>query len=481
MNNAEPVKHEPLTPLSRLFEKNLKIPPYQRTYCWESEHVSDLLKDTFNRTSKYLMGTVILHKQNDKSNNEFVDIVDGQQRLVTLTILLNQLKYPADSLRLLNKGEFSKSSWWYIIEAQKNIANFISGKEVKELERYQKLLANDLLFSVLTIEGGNALDLAYTFFDSVNSKGKPLTDFDLLKAHHLMFIPAREEELAKNHNDVWQQRDERHKEVFANTLRRLRMWSRGLDRDSRAERPDYYEFCDRVEPEKAANHEYMFNRYMQPAAFRSWRREGGRVILSMDYPVLDAEELIPTEVTQTIVGGDPFFIYAKRYHRLYETLYLSDNNKKDKSSTACVFIRNLAENIQNEKLKSAFRAVIMLYFDKFGEDRLIEAAVCVERIISSWRWKAYSVRIEGTLTHVNNSRLVPITLEAVTARQVVEQLISVAEKNLTSLPKLEKPGPTVTSYFVTLASFYEINFNKIADERVKSLTSGYFQKGSDHE
>lgn len=471
--NMIDVTHEQVT-LTDLFGMKLRIPKFQRSYSWESSHVVDLLKDTFERETKYLMGTVILHKPENGGGTEAFDIVDGQQRLVTLTILLQNLG--EQNLPLL-KQQFSKSSWWYINEAQNTIKNYLAGKSSKKIDSYKIFISEKLLFSKLELSGTNALDLAYTFFDSVNSKGKPLSDFDLLKAHHLMFIPAKEERLAKQHNDEWQSRDDRHKDVFSNTLRRLRMWSQGKDRDSREERADYNEFNDKVEPDKSANHEYKLNRYMQPAAFRSWRREGGKVVLSMDYPVIDAEELIPTEVTQTIEGGDPFFLYARRYHRLYERLYgdNSDNKNSQPESTSYLFVRNLANSIKNDYLQSAFKAVILLYVDKFAEDSLIDVAVCAERIISAWRWEKNSVRIEGTLSHVNNNRLVPIILNAATPRHVISQFLD-RTATLEKIPSSNdiKKSNVKCWYRNSLQGFYiDDNRRKISDKRICELTISY--------
>ena len=65
----------------------LRIPSYQRSYSWTESQVRDLLKDTAYLEKDYLMGTVILHchQEGDKT---YLDIVDSQQRLVTLCIYL---------------------------------------------------------------------------------------------------------------------------------------------------------------------------------------------------------------------------------------------------------------------------------------------------------------------------------------------------------------------------------------------------------
>lgn len=482
--SAPPVSLQSMS-LSELFaEKNLKIPDYQRSYSWRSNHVEDLLKDICERKTTYLMGTVILH---DLGDDKGYDIVDGQQRLVTLTVLLHTLQQQLPShqfkLPLLN-GKFSTGAAKAIRETRDTIKAFLTSKS-EEWEAIFKFLTSDSLdadrnenahlqFHVLKLSGPDALDRAYTFFDSVNSKGKSLSDFDLLKAHHLMYIPSAREALATSHNDEWLRRnDEVHRTLFSETLRRLRMWARGLERDDKQEWPDYNEFLPVVEPSTDDDVEHLFNRYMQPVAFRSWRRVGDQIVLSMDYPVTDGETMIPMEINQTIEGGDAFFLFAKRYHRLYEVLFTP--NQTATPSTAIIFVRTLGCNIDNAYLSNAFRAAILLYVDKFGEDRLIESSVCIERIISAWRWAARSVRIEGTLTHVRNVRLIPTLLDSVNARHAFEQLLKRAQ----STPRAPNPSENIAAnsvrdrYRSVLDTFYENERFKASDERARLVT--YFE------
>lgn len=462
--------------LSNLFQQSLSIPEYQRSYSWRSSHVHDLLKDTYDRTTPYLMGTVILHDTVGTNGRTTFDIVDGQQRLVTLTLLLHVLcerrKFDPGPLPLL-EGEFNEGSVGVIRKTQQVILEFLAGKSDTGRESFRnRLLASGeakgcLLFTVLILSGENALDRAYTFFDSINSKGKALSDFDLLKAHHLMFIPPKQEALASSHNDEWLRRDELHAHLFSATLRRIRMWGRGQERDTKRERPDYNEFCSVVEPEHETDSEHVFNRYMQPVAFRSWRRVGDKIVLSMDYPVLDGEALIPTEVTQTIEGGDAFFLYAKRYHGLYAMLFEEDAGRP---STAISFVRELARCMDNLYLQNAFRAVMLLYVDKFGEDRLIEVGVCTERIISAWRWRSKSLRIEGTLSHVRDKRLVPIHLESVNSLHAYSQLLAVA-RSLAPFPPEDTLQGVQLRYYKSMKRFYTQEQPKILDNRARSLAN----------
>lgn len=460
--------------LRQIMGKHLSIPSYQRTYTWNSTHVIDLLKDIANRNRPYLLGTVILH-----DNEEALQVVDGQQRLVTLTVLLKELG--VCELPLLENASFSAASAGVIKNTQKVISEFLRGKD-RDKERlkcwlwadvsHEKPASNTVLFSVLTLKGDNALDRAYTFFDSFNSKGKPLTDFDLLKAHHLMFIPPEQEELAQLHNDEWQRRDETHSILFTQCLRRLRMWARRVDRDTKGERPDYNEFVSISDPGETADHEHPLTRYMQPAVFRSWRRDGTRIILSMDYPMHASEELIPTEVSQSIEGGDPFFIYAKRYHALNRRLFDS-TDKTVVVSTGVKFIRRLVEcfNVgyrSTAYLKDVLRPILLLYVDKFGEDRLVDAAVCMERIISSKLWEAprNGLRIEGVLSHVKDKDIVPALLNATTTLHAVTILFGKAQHCMA--PKQDTN--LKIQHFGRMREFYVGWLPYIADMRIHNMT-----------
>ena len=77
----------------------LRIPEYQRIYCWEEKNVYRLLEDVFDLSnkSKYYLGNIILQEV----ENNFYDIIDGQQRLVTLSLILNELG--EQNLNLLNQ------------------------------------------------------------------------------------------------------------------------------------------------------------------------------------------------------------------------------------------------------------------------------------------------------------------------------------------------------------------------------------------
>ncbi len=70
------------------------IPVYQRPYAWSTEHVDELLDDLLDAmrrdsTSPYFLGSIVLVKNEGNSQS---DVVDGQQRLTTLSMLFCVLR-----------------------------------------------------------------------------------------------------------------------------------------------------------------------------------------------------------------------------------------------------------------------------------------------------------------------------------------------------------------------------------------------------
>jgi len=75
-----------------------EIPDYQRPYAWTTEQATELFDDLYSAmqdaraagaSSQYFLGSIVLIKA-DRDPKSFV--VDGQQRLSTLTILLAVLR-----------------------------------------------------------------------------------------------------------------------------------------------------------------------------------------------------------------------------------------------------------------------------------------------------------------------------------------------------------------------------------------------------
>jgi len=83
-------------PLSRIFssEYNFFVPSYQRPYSWSVNEAGTLFDDLYDfwksqpQDQTYFLGSIVLVK---KENDPTSEVIDGQQRLTTLTILLSAL------------------------------------------------------------------------------------------------------------------------------------------------------------------------------------------------------------------------------------------------------------------------------------------------------------------------------------------------------------------------------------------------------
>jgi len=113
--------------LKNVLQLPLSIPNYQRIYCWEEQHVKCLLDDVFNHLETYKkqevpyrLGTIILHNHDGK-----YDIIDGQQRLITLSLLLLEMGLCSC---LLKEKLYSSQSLEYVAYNKFLIHNFVQHK-----------------------------------------------------------------------------------------------------------------------------------------------------------------------------------------------------------------------------------------------------------------------------------------------------------------------------------------------------------------
>ena len=190
--------------LRDLFNLRLTIPDYQRIYCWTDNNIKTLWQNLkeMQEGLDYHLGAIILQKQDDGC-----DIIDGQQRLVTLTLILRALGYEGN-MPLLRQRFKSREACENVSNA-KFVIQEIKGWDSEENNAMLNNILSHLSFSVLLLKSNN-LDLAYTFFSNQNSRGVRLSDYDILKAHHLRFLitnDSQAEHLARRWNTISQETD----------------------------------------------------------------------------------------------------------------------------------------------------------------------------------------------------------------------------------------------------------------------------------
>lgn len=220
----------------------LKIPRFQRSYSWEKNEVEDFWTDTIvDSESDYFIGSIVLFRY---SKNLF-GLVDGQQRLTTITMLLSSLRnlldrqgYPqlAKGLHLLierpdidNKNQFvlqTETSYPFLqehiqafgmpiktpngsheekrLEAAYQFINYNLGTAIESVqndttlskEKKKEIIKEKLLeirdrllrLKLIVIILENEED-AYTIFETLNTRGKDLTVSDLVRTHITRLLP----------------------------------------------------------------------------------------------------------------------------------------------------------------------------------------------------------------------------------------------------------------------------------------------------
>lgn len=88
-----------------------KIPRFQRPYSWEKDEVDNFWEDiTKNKDDNYFIGSMVVFQ----SSKPYFGIVDGQQRLTTITIILSVIR---DSFIRLNQENLARGIHKYIEKA----------------------------------------------------------------------------------------------------------------------------------------------------------------------------------------------------------------------------------------------------------------------------------------------------------------------------------------------------------------------------
>lgn len=337
--------------LEDVMSYNLSLPDYQREYCWEDKNITDLWHNLKNihEGKPFHLGTIILHDYKNK-----YDIIDGQQRLITLSIILWALGYK-EYLPLLNASYDSTEAQEHIANCKYIVQTLVS-KE-KNTAELVNVLSKNISFSVLTVNEAN-LDLAYTFFSNQNSKGVPLSDFDLLKAHHLRFVPndGQAEHMAVKWNrltmlpNIYKEKNALHR-VLGIHIYRLRRWMR--------------------KNQSHEGHGHYIQEEYQSAATMS------------DIPPFGEK----FDFYEKIQGGTHFFVYAETFIHRYQE-----------------FLKNpIIETLQNnlawgsyEIYSDSIETVLFGYYLKFGNQYLAEALYCIAQILALHRYNSNRVASDGT-------------------------------------------------------------------------------------
>ena len=235
--------------LENLFKFIYNVPVYQRPYSWDKEQIDVLLSDIIeaykseSKNEGYYTGNIIVFDKNDKINGLITkyDIIDGQQRITSFTLILlalytmsltigvsetdktlNNIKealwkyvnrayhkeHKAVSLNSIEKKVFS-DLYDHCFDQPKTILSFCenyhcaSSFEQRVISNFEHIYAT-IQKEISADDQGKILDFAdyilqyiqfivieanckankvFSMFESINSKGKKLEEIDLIKTY----------------------------------------------------------------------------------------------------------------------------------------------------------------------------------------------------------------------------------------------------------------------------------------------------------
>lgn len=202
-----------------LLAQNLQIPHYQRPYSWEQatalrlvDDITEALDDPERRHLPYVLGAVILHESGDR-----FDVVDGQQRLLTLRMIL----------AIIDQGD----PFIIVSDADQPVVR-VWGALRRRLEPLRDEWSQLLDFVRLRCQVvrivTDDVDEAFRVFDSQNYRGMPLAPHDLLKAHHLREMREESATAKAAVVEAWESVGDRElARLFSVYLYRIARWTRG--------------------------------------------------------------------------------------------------------------------------------------------------------------------------------------------------------------------------------------------------------------
>lgn len=212
------------------------VPPYQREYSWQKSQWEDLLQDLLESEGTHFLGTIITLSRTKNVFDPVVEVIDGQQRMTTLTLLMSAIhsilkeaddlddrqrnklmtlgdeiviegtgqprltlqtqgNNRADFVTTLHEASLDIAKDWRPYRTMRRISkayNFFRASLIalaEEQDRSPQSVAwevlNDVHNAILVqIQVSTASD-AFVLFESLNNRGLPLSPVDLVKNHFL--------------------------------------------------------------------------------------------------------------------------------------------------------------------------------------------------------------------------------------------------------------------------------------------------------
>ncbi len=368
----------------------LKIPEYQRPYKWTTKNVNQLLDDILQAKSEikevYRVGTLILHHE---TKDDSYNIVDGQQRIITFSLLLKALD--CQNITFLNQelatNQYNLHNVFNNYKTlERRLQSFSKTKQTNETQKesndLQEYVKNNCELIVVITDD---ISEAFQFFDSQNARGKSLYPHDLLKAYHLREMSDVSASETETIVKIWEDLPQKKlANLFNQYLYYLKEWINGNRADElTGKNIDLFKGI-------TAKDSFPYAQFYKSAFSYAEQINNSYVPF-----VAGIQKIAQFQLTAPIIAGKPFFEYAKHYFDIladiqnndkYEGYFINDNE--------IVKTLDLYKSRKGDRItRFMFDTAILLYVDRFcaAHPSKTDAENLEQFVIFAFIW-AYSMR-----------------------------------------------------------------------------------------
>lgn len=423
---------------------NLTIPAYQRPYKWSQTNLADLLSDlkVYRDKSAYRLGSIVFHRRFE-GEQEKLDIVDGQQRILTLVLIVKALfderliglkrqdvKAALLSLEQPINAFLQKQTFNSEISHRNLHQNFMAAKRAVARSDFTE---GDIEFLLKRCEVVtfvlDEVSEAFQFFDSQNARGRDLDPHDLLKAFHLREFSQAETDLKAESVRHWESLESGPlARLFSNYLYRIRNWAQG--KSAQYFNKSQVDSFKGVNLDQVGLYPYVESLRITHYFVDDYNRQYQRLI--------DHQHMrFPFHLDQMIINGRRFFEMTSHYQQKIAAIVSDEHtNKNDDSSSsfrildhqleplACKILHTINTYSSRTRtgdgyVRTLFDCAVIFYLDKFGAHDLSQA---IERLFIwaySCRLKMQVVGIERMDKHALNHNIFERIKQAVQPSDVL--------------------------------------------------------------
>lgn len=386
------------------------IPYYQRPYRWERGHVETLLDCIYINMDKseYRIGSIIANPHNGK-----LDIVDGQQRITTLSLLFTCLD-PDTSYKV--------DCGYSHIESKLNIYNnYRIIQHWLEINNVDKEAFKDFVLTKCSVVFIVIEDLmeAFQMFDSQNGRGKELEAYNLLKAFHLRAIDKKNNLIVKDPAKIkldqqWEGAairktagdNEPLLKFLVNDLYRSRIWSRSQTAFDFSKRKVKEFKGIQIDDNKAALplHNLSLLIYLHFKNTDGAAKRNNRIEAEAQNPFVT--------LNMDIINGELFFVYVHTFVSAYEYLFKTEFQEDDLLYDFGKHFKDYclgycgAWRTGDKYIRDTYIALIIALYDRFGEEYVAKYFNVIYSLI-------YRKRLEQKAVYYETMASAPLDLFSV--------------------------------------------------------------------